>query len=264
MFTRSSRYRTQPEVLATDAADRTMRSVEPRPLPPTPGALLHTLAEGERLDTIANAYYRQPLRWWRICDANPDFMSPLALLGQEPIITARFALAPAPLCALAPELRHDLDTHAHISAPLWRALRQARLRPSPRAQILPERPGKQWRIVGPLRNAYVVVDVAGELIVYPAQPPWDDLQRRLAALVGVEAVAVQEEIDPTLAQLQSLGQALPAGMDRYDRAVSVTFNNRSLPIKDVIRAINATPGITAGEPTLIGRAGKQIAIPPAW
>lgn len=102
MFTKGSRYRKLPEVVLAGADGRPRRAVEPRPLPPAPGVLLHTLAEGERLDTIANAYYRQPRKWWQICDANPEFLSPLALLGQEPLATARFPLALASRCTQAP------------------------------------------------------------------------------------------------------------------------------------------------------------------
>ena len=37
---------------------------------------------GDRLDQLAYKYYGQPLQWWHICDANPDFLSPLAPLGR--------------------------------------------------------------------------------------------------------------------------------------------------------------------------------------
>jgi len=36
------------------------------------------------------------LQYWHICDANPEFLSPLGLLGKEPTATTRFPLtAPA-------------------------------------------------------------------------------------------------------------------------------------------------------------------------
>jgi hypothetical protein len=46
----------------------------------------------DRLDHLAFKYYRQPRNWWQICDANPEFMAPQALLGKEPLVSARFAL----------------------------------------------------------------------------------------------------------------------------------------------------------------------------
>jgi hypothetical protein len=54
---------------------------------------LHTIEDGDRLDHLANKYYNQPRTWWRICDANPEFMSPQVLLGKTPLITQRFPIS---------------------------------------------------------------------------------------------------------------------------------------------------------------------------
>jgi hypothetical protein len=35
------------------------------------------------------------LQYWHICDANPQFLSPLALLDKEPVTTTRFPVAVA-------------------------------------------------------------------------------------------------------------------------------------------------------------------------
>jgi hypothetical protein len=35
-----------------------------------PSRLGHAVRQGERLDHIAHRYYRDPERFWRICDAN--------------------------------------------------------------------------------------------------------------------------------------------------------------------------------------------------
>jgi hypothetical protein len=57
------------------------------------GTFLHTLEEVDRLDHLAFKYYKQPRKWWRICDANPEFMSPLALLGKDTVVTTRFPVS---------------------------------------------------------------------------------------------------------------------------------------------------------------------------
>jgi hypothetical protein len=57
------------------------------------GVFRHTVVDVDRLDHLAYKYYKQPRKWWRICDASPEFMSPQALLGKEPIVTQRFLLA---------------------------------------------------------------------------------------------------------------------------------------------------------------------------
>jgi hypothetical protein len=92
MFSRISRYRTLPDIITTDAEGRTLVSKTLRPLPQAPGTFRHTLEDADRLDHLAYKYYRQPTKWWRLNDANPEFLSPQALLGKDPIVTDRFPL----------------------------------------------------------------------------------------------------------------------------------------------------------------------------
>lgn len=57
------------------------------------GRFFHTLEAGDRLDQLAYKYYRQSLHWWRICDANPDFLTPLALLDKTATAQVRIELS---------------------------------------------------------------------------------------------------------------------------------------------------------------------------
>jgi hypothetical protein len=82
MFAKTSRY----------ARGRTRLTTDLRQPPALSGNFQHTLADSDRLDHLAFKYYKQPTKWWRICDANPDFMSPQGLLGAEPVDTARWSL----------------------------------------------------------------------------------------------------------------------------------------------------------------------------
>jgi|GEM_PF-418160 len=84
MFSRISRYRGLPDVVVPDARGRAVESKSLRLLPDADGALLHTVEEGDRLDHLAHRYFGQPRSWWHIVDANPEFLSPPALLGNEP------------------------------------------------------------------------------------------------------------------------------------------------------------------------------------
>lgn len=84
VFSRISRYRDLPDVVAPDARGRRVRSRSLRLLPQAGAALLHTVEEGDRLDHLADRYFGQPRSWWHIADANPEFLSPQALLGSEP------------------------------------------------------------------------------------------------------------------------------------------------------------------------------------
>jgi hypothetical protein len=90
MFSKISRYKKLASIVAADAGGRSLESTCIRLLPKVSGAFLHTIEENDRPDHLAYKYYKQPLKWWRICDANPGFMSPLALLGDEPTATTRF------------------------------------------------------------------------------------------------------------------------------------------------------------------------------
>jgi hypothetical protein len=92
MFSRISRYRKLPDIVTIDSQGRTLPSKALRLLPEVSGTFHHTIEDIDRLDHLAYKYYQQPRKWWRIVDANPEFMSPQALLGKESIITDRFPL----------------------------------------------------------------------------------------------------------------------------------------------------------------------------
>lgn len=92
MFSKISRYRKLPDVVTTDNKGRVSASRDLRLLPGVSGSFLHTVEDLDRLDHLAYKYYKQPRKWWRICDANPEFMSPQIMLGKEPIVTDRFPL----------------------------------------------------------------------------------------------------------------------------------------------------------------------------
>ena len=90
MFSKISRYRKLPNVTALDAQGRLLASKELRLLPQVTGTFRHTVDSGDRLDQLGYKYYSQPLQWWNIADANPKFLSPLALIGKDAVITTRF------------------------------------------------------------------------------------------------------------------------------------------------------------------------------
>lgn len=90
MFSKQSRYRRVPDVTVPDARGRLVFSKDIRLLPEVTGTYRHTVEAGDRLDQLAWTYYGQPLQYWRICDANPVSLSPLALVGQEVLVTTRF------------------------------------------------------------------------------------------------------------------------------------------------------------------------------
>ncbi len=90
MFSELSRYNDLDDVIAPDAKGRLLKSRGIRPAPDVSGDFSHNIEEKDRLDHLAYTYYKESRKWWRVCDANPNFDSPPALLGKEPIITTRF------------------------------------------------------------------------------------------------------------------------------------------------------------------------------
>ena len=54
-----------------------------RKLSTPPGLVEHALLHTDRLDHMANDYYKKDRRWWRILDANSEFMYGFDLLGMD-------------------------------------------------------------------------------------------------------------------------------------------------------------------------------------
>ncbi|HEX2084702.1 MAG TPA: hypothetical protein VHF89_03395 [Solirubrobacteraceae bacterium] len=108
VFSRSSRYRGVDDVVDRHLRDpdRTVSLKALRVPPEVTGRHRHTVADGDRLDQLAFRYFQEPRRWWRICDANPEFLSPLDMLGRGPLRTVRI----------------ELDASAGDAAPPWAAL----------------------------------------------------------------------------------------------------------------------------------------------
>jgi hypothetical protein len=70
MFFKGSRYSNVDEETVKDKDDREVRYKKIRFIPATEAYMVHSVNQGERPDHIAFKYYRDPERFWRICDAN--------------------------------------------------------------------------------------------------------------------------------------------------------------------------------------------------
>ena len=189
MFSKISRYRKLPNVVAPDAEGRQLPSRELRLLPTVTGTYLHTVTAGDRLDQLANQYYSQPLQWWNIADANPAFLSPLALLAQDAVTTTRFS-----------------------------------------------------------------VSISGT-------PPWSKLCAALQAIVGVENVAMEEDVQLVQQKVTVAGQTITAWVEQIAWVVIVTYNRVNVTTENLTSAIEAA-GFTAGPFVDINQVGQQIIIPP--
>jgi hypothetical protein len=191
MFSKISRYWKVPDAVMNDTAGRSVVSKTIRLRPDVRGTFFHTIAAGDRLDHLAYKYYKEPTGWWRICDANPEFRSPQALIGQEPAVTTYFPLV-----------------------------------------------------------------FRGEGL-----PPWCDLRNSLMELVGVEQVAIVDDIYLVPTDMEFAGEEVTVESERFERALIITYNRMNIDAKALLEAM-ASAGFTAGDPNEVGRTGKKILIPP--
>jgi phage tail protein X len=95
MFSKTSRYWAVPNITVPDSQGRVLPGKDIRLLPTVTGTFQHLVSQGDRLDQLAYTYYGQPLDWWHISDANPGILSPLALIGDEPVTTIRLPVTVA-------------------------------------------------------------------------------------------------------------------------------------------------------------------------
>lgn len=70
MFFKGSRYANVPDLIYTSPDGRQIKYKGQRFTPKTIAQSGHLVHQGERLDHIAQRYYRDPERFWRIVDAN--------------------------------------------------------------------------------------------------------------------------------------------------------------------------------------------------
>ena len=90
MFFKGSRYEKVPTTTLTDASGRVIAFKTTRFIGPAPALEGHRVMSVERLDNIAWEHYRDPERYWRICDANlalwpDDLLEPAAVLLVPPV-----------------------------------------------------------------------------------------------------------------------------------------------------------------------------------
>jgi nucleoid-associated protein YgaU len=68
MFDRDSRYQ------GVRPFAPPVPGVRPRAVPYVAGVIEHQVRAGDRLDLLARHYYNNDRLWWRIVDANPEFL----------------------------------------------------------------------------------------------------------------------------------------------------------------------------------------------
>ncbi len=88
MFFKGSRYEQVGDAQWTDPNGRVITYKKIRVITDTPAQFNHLVKQGDRLDLLAFLYYRDPLKFWRIADANDGMIAEelLAQPGQRILI----------------------------------------------------------------------------------------------------------------------------------------------------------------------------------
>ena len=79
MLSKKSRYQHTSHFTDTDV----FPGLQTRSIGDATGVVEHEVAQGDRLDQLAQHYYKDCRLWWRIIDANPDVTFPRALLSED-------------------------------------------------------------------------------------------------------------------------------------------------------------------------------------
>ncbi|NVK41911.1 MAG: hypothetical protein HWE39_11765 [Oceanospirillaceae bacterium] len=76
MLSKKSRYRNTARFTDPDI----FPGLQTRAIGEASGVIEHEVVEGDRLDRLAQHYYKDCRLWWRIVDANPEFTFARAVL----------------------------------------------------------------------------------------------------------------------------------------------------------------------------------------
>jgi len=78
VINKRSRYYGTETFTSEDPSGDELTLLELRAIPPTPVILHQTAGPADRLDHFADRYYRNPRKFWRICDAS-DSLDPFEI-----------------------------------------------------------------------------------------------------------------------------------------------------------------------------------------
>jgi hypothetical protein len=260
MFEKTSRYYKLPDEVITDSSGGKNKAKSLRPLPEVTGKFLHTVQEGDRLDRMAYKYYKKSKKWWRICDANPDFFLPQALLGNDVLSVYRI-----PVESSAPEPRWpDLLRSLAGAVGIEHVTAGTAAQPHPGtsavegALLFSIDPGleadfstavRTQALTVPLTEAFEdegIVFLAGARVDQPGPGQWriDDYMQKRAYFLRLEGGAL------------NVYEAILS----HRWSVTVVFNSTNLSVQDVASRIEVL-GFETGAAGEIGRIGKTVIIP---
>lgn len=85
MIDRRSRYARTPVLTADDGRGGSQQVLDLRETPDTAAVLRIVATDADRLDLLAFRYYRDPTRFWRVCDATAELDPFEVVVPGEPL-----------------------------------------------------------------------------------------------------------------------------------------------------------------------------------
>jgi len=83
MLVKKSRYKDAGAFEPLTDGTEVFAGLRPRAIGEAVGVVEHEVRATDRLDRLARHYYNDDRLWWRIVDANPQFVFGADLLGEE-------------------------------------------------------------------------------------------------------------------------------------------------------------------------------------
>jgi len=82
MIKKGSRYEKARGFVYSGEVSSPFRGTRPREIGRATGVVEHRVRSWERIEQLAEHYYNDARKWWRIIDANPDILFAGELLGE--------------------------------------------------------------------------------------------------------------------------------------------------------------------------------------
>jgi hypothetical protein len=83
MLVKKSRYRDAKTFEPLSDGSEVFPGLRARRIGPATGMIEHEVSASDRLDQLARNYYNDDRLWWRIVDANPEFVFGPDMLGED-------------------------------------------------------------------------------------------------------------------------------------------------------------------------------------
>lgn len=92
---RGSRYKFMQSFEPNENLDQPYKGLRARPVGPAEGVLEHVIVNKDRLDTLGYYFYGEPRNWYRLAEANPDYLFAEDMIYKNTLDDAETALAEA-------------------------------------------------------------------------------------------------------------------------------------------------------------------------